>query len=468
MKHLLAIAAMICISIAAFSQNGKIGINTTTPQAMLHVKDSSVLFAGAAVVPAAYGNPPVSGAGVRMMWYPDKAAFRAGSINTGRVDWDKDSIGVHSFAVGFNTRAKGPYSMATGIDNIVTGTAAIAMGELNEATGTGSVAMGRNARAHHNFAIAMGNSSRASGFSSVAIGDFNIASGARSVALGDDNNAIGAGAVALGSGTRAEGEISLSSGWATTANGKYSTTLGYRTEANAFASLVIGRYNVEAGDPENWIDTDPLFVIGNGISTSSNEHNAFIVQKNAMTGINIAAPLAALHIKGLTPSSYNSHIRLETEGSSTDYASITYDGDLKFRTFGLVDDYEWRNSQSNVRMRLTDAGNLSIAGTLSQSSDARLKTGIAPISNAMSMLQRLNGYHYLWKDSARGTALQTGLLAQEVEAVMPELVTTDNEGMKAVNYNGLIPYLIEANKELLQRVESLEKEVKRLKKSNRK
>jgi hypothetical protein len=76
------LAFLLChLGILSFSQTGKVGINTTTPQAMLHVNDSSVVFTGAATLPTNPGNPPVSGVGARMMWYPDKAAFRVGGIS---------------------------------------------------------------------------------------------------------------------------------------------------------------------------------------------------------------------------------------------------------------------------------------------------------------------------------------------------------------------------------------------------
>jgi hypothetical protein len=54
--------------------------------------------------------------------------------------------------------------------------------------------------------------------------------------------------------------------------------------------------------------------------------------------------------------------------------------------------------------------------------------------------------NYHWKDKSYDASLQTGLLAQEVEKGMPELVKTDDEGMKSVNYMGLIPYMLEAMK----------------------
>src|SRR6476659_8226396 len=126
MRKTFLTTASIFILLHCLSQN--VGIGTTTPAARLHVKDSSVLFTGSNSLPAAAGNPPVSGAGVRLMWYPDKAAFRVGFV--GDKNWDKDSIGSLSFASGSNTKAKGQGSFA--------------MGEATTANGFASVSLGNN------------------------------------------------------------------------------------------------------------------------------------------------------------------------------------------------------------------------------------------------------------------------------------------------------------------------------------
>ena len=105
---------LFTLGIAPFAQaqNTGVGIGTTTPLARLHVADSAVLFSAAGDVPGTPGLPPISGQGRRMMWYPDKAAFRAGY--TSSTDWDYNNIGLYSFAAGYGAIAKGEGSAVLG------------------------------------------------------------------------------------------------------------------------------------------------------------------------------------------------------------------------------------------------------------------------------------------------------------------------------------------------------------------
>jgi len=81
---------------------------------------------------------------------------------------------------------------------------------------------------------------------------------------------------------------------------------------------------------------------------------------------------------------------------------------------------------------------------------------------ATEKIAQLRGVTWEWRDDAPDDAKQQpgmGVIAQEVEKVFPELVTTDEQGRKKVEYEGLIAPLIEAVKELDERVRSLETEI---------
>lgn len=428
------------------AQVGNVGINTNTPLALLHVKDSSVLFSGPFSLPSNPGDPPVSGPGIRLMWYSSKAAFRAGRVISDQ--WDKLKIGDNSFASGLSTEASGNSSFAMGETSKATGLASFAAGFTSTAEGSASFALGAGAKATGFVSFAAGNSTEASGQRSSAFGFLTTASGSSSTAFGANSHAAGAISFAFGSST---------------ATGGYSTSMGLLTRARAYASVVLGQYNdsIASSDPLVWDPIDPVFIIGNGTSNSVRK-NAITILKNAKTGINTSAPLAGLHIVAVD-NSFDQSIRLESTLGPTSFCNILYDGSLKFRTSEATATYQWRDNTNNTRMSLTSAGNLSIDGVLSQSSDRNLKTNIIPLQNSLAKISSLNGYQYNWRDPSRGKDLQAGVLAQEVEKQMPELVIQGAEGDKAVNYSGLIPYLIESVKELKQQNEELRKEIELLK-----
>jgi hypothetical protein len=86
------------------------------------------------------GAIPAEGAGTRMMWYPEKAAFRAGYVSG--TDWDDASIGEYSFATGYDVLAKGPASLATGYATEANGVLSTAFGYGCHASAASSMALG--------------------------------------------------------------------------------------------------------------------------------------------------------------------------------------------------------------------------------------------------------------------------------------------------------------------------------------
>lgn len=94
-------------------------------------------------------------------------------------------------------------------------------------------------------------------------------------------------------------------------------------------------------------------------------------------------------------------------------------------------------------------------------SDAALKTEISPVDNALGRLLTLHGVSFSWNSEAYPDLLlesgrDYGVLAQELAEVFPELVTTDDEtGLLRVDYEGLIPILIEALREQQQQIDEL-------------
>lgn len=105
-------------------------------------------------------------------------------------------------------------------------------------------------------------------------------------------------------------------------------------------------------------------------------------------------------------------------------------------------------------------GDGSYWGSWSSASDMRLKKNIEPLPNALEKIKQLKGVSFDWKESGKHSI---GLIAQDVEKVYPDLVSTDSKtGMKTVEYQNLVAPLIEAIKEQQKEIEALKAEIKAL------
>ena len=147
--------------------------------------------------------------------------------------------------------------------------------------------------------FAFGSKTTASGPGSVTFGSGTTASGAFSSAFGVDTTASGIWSTAFGLSTKAIQSSTAAFGVETLASGAYSAVFGEDTTAQPYASFVIGRLNEVSGDSDNWVDTDPLFVIGNGGDITT-PHNAVTVLKNGNVGIGTSNPTTLFHLKGDT------------------------------------------------------------------------------------------------------------------------------------------------------------------------
>ena len=125
-------------------------------------------------------------------------------------------------------------------------------------------------------------------------------------------------------------------------------------------------------------------------------------------------------------------------------------------------------NQSAHKLGLNNSSTLTWSSTFSAtgdviayaSSDERLKDNLVPIGNASEKVKQLTGYEFDWNDKQDVyEGHDIGVVAQEVEKVLPEVVTTRDNGYKAVKYEKLVALLIQSNKELIERVEVLEKQL---------
>lgn len=438
-------------------RNGNTGLGTTNPLARLHVLDSSVLFTASQILPVAAGPPPVSGGGTRLMWYPDKAAFRVGGVFG--PEWDKDSIGRYSFAGGYNSKASGASSFAIGFQPNASGPYAVAFGDNTRATGDNSTAFGFNTSA-------VGRYSTAFGISTYASGEYSTS---------------------FGLGTNASGLSALAAGLLSNASADYSTAIGESVVANSLNSISLGRHNdpILPSPTSSWVSTEPLLIIGNGTAPGPGRKNALVILKNGNTGIGTNSPLSTMHVSGgNSGSTPHPGSVLSVEGNVNTYINILTSANENGVLFGKPTNASmggiiynsihptdpnslYFRVNDNTRMAIYNNGNAWLWGTLAQNSDARLKRNTLPIESSLKGLMQINGYRFQWKNETLDSSTQIGVLAQEVVKVYPELVKENAAGDLTVNYSGLVPILINAIKEQQQKIDELENRLLKLEKQNR-
>ena len=92
-------------------------------------------------------------------------------------------------------------------------------------------------------------------------------------------------------------------------------------------------------------------------------------------------------------------------------------------------------------------------------SDENLKKNIKPIENALEKIEQIGGYNFEWKEDKNNihgfSGQDVGVIAQEIESILPEVVTTRDNGYKAVKYEKIVPLLIQCIKELKDEIRDL-------------
>lgn len=491
--------------------NGRVGINTVSPAATLHVADSTVVFTGPSAIPPVTTtvNLTVEGAGTRMMWFPALGAFRAGYVDD--YQWDKGTMGRLSFATGWNTRASGENSTAMGHATIAAGPHSTAIGNNAEAYGNSSVAIGSGTLSSGHSSISIGSNTFATGSGAIAMGTQADASGISSMALGYNTTASEQYAIAMGAGTVASGFVSTAFGAGSVASGYASFTAGDGTVAKANGSFSIGILNDNTDNPDPLIQLpgDRIFQIGNGDNISRG--NVITVLRNGKVGIGELNPskggLEVNKKEGATNAVFGGNTTgVAIESSFPGIGFNTYDDGFSRKAIatgyggyigvsatngGMLFSVTnasfpagsaitsnlglYINSNGNVGVgtsnpsqKLHVAGNICATGTIGACSDIRYKTNFSPVKNSLASVLSLHGIYYNWKvnefpDMEFSNNRQLGFSAQEVEKLFPEVVMTDSNGYRSVDYGRLTPVLVEAIKEQQQQIQKLEKEITEMK-----
>jgi len=119
---------------------------------------------------------------------------------------------------------------------------------------------------------------------------------------------------------------------------------------------------------------------------------------------------------------------------------------------GIVTAVTLSVTEDIATVRNINATGIVTASSFNSTSDKQLKTNIQTVDNALDIIDDLRGVSFDWKESGGSSY---GVVAQELEQVLPELVSDTNP--KTVNYNGIVGVLIESIKELKKEIEELKK-----------
>ena len=114
-----------------------------------------------------------------------------------------------------------------------------------------------------------------------------------------------------------------------------------------------------------------------------------------------------------------------------------------------------------IQTNTTITGILSVTDDITAfwSSDERLKDNITPIDDPLAKVLSISGNTFDWNEKSNKSGHDVGLIAQEIEKVLPEAVTTRDNGYLAVDYHKVVPLLVEAIKDLSDKVEALEQKL---------
>ena len=361
----------------------------------------------------------------------DNTANGSGSLYLNTTGFNNTANGVNSLfynTTGTSNTANGYYSLfanTTGFDSTALGSTALlhnTTGYYNTALGDSSLSAnttGINNTASGVWALASnttGSNNTASGYNSL----FNNTSATSTVAVGYQ---AGRGSdLYYNQGST---YIGYQAGYSAETGSDYNTFLG----SGAGIAVTTGSYNLILGTG-SW---------GTGITTGSN---------NILLGQGVNAELSPTGSNQLNIGNLIFGTGLGNNGTlATGNIGIGTSSPDVLLSVGSA------SASGNVAHFENSTGSCYINPTttsLSCSSDARLKTNVLPLDSAdgLAAVLKLNPVTYNWKTESATTSPHTGFIAQDVQPVLPDLVSQGPDGYYTLNYAGLTPYLVKAVQEI--------------------
>jgi|688.fasta_scaffold260133_1 hypothetical protein len=186
----------------------------------------------------------------------------------------------------------------------------------------------------------------------------------------------------------------------------------------------------------------------------------FALQTTGINNLNGLTNQIGVHNAFAVSNAFGAHLKF---GAST---SFGLKGDLGVKADAIIKKFEASPSWNASSPFGKYFGKLNVIGGLFKNgvpvetvSDIKVKTNIKPLENSLEKVLQLRGVEYDRKDLERH---EVGMIAQEVEKVIPELVQQDSEGFKILHYKNLTAVLVEAVKEQQEQINSLKQTVQEL------
>ena len=224
--------------------------------------------------------------------------------------------------------------------------------------------------------------------------------------------------------------------------GAVSTTIALRASENGsgvgIALDVTGQTNINTNSK--------AFNLTTPLVSSSSSNPLSVVTSIAQPLKIVSATSETAHLQWL------STLTNRTWSARVDANTVTQVSNwyLQFTTF--AGDTQYGGASTKTALTISGAGDITAYGNVTAYSDINIKKEIVPIKEAVSIVQALGGYRYL---NTLTNKYDYGVIAQEVEKVLPELIGTSGK-YKTVSYNGIIALLVESVKALNAKIEKLE------------
>lgn len=344
------------------------------------------------------------------------------------------------------------------------------------------------------------------------------------------------GKMIVGSGTGSVGNSTLDlyapttvTSWSTNDGPIFRTIAGTITDNFSAASSVIATRHANSFGIPTFASTNPitvtnasnLFIRGAPVAgtntTITNSHSLYVSAGNSYFGGNMSIGVTTVgyplnvYSFSATEGQIATHSNSSNNTSGVDFMHgagatirrgfVGYRGSSSSAPNGTNGIYLWAGSANPLmigsgdteRIRILSSGEVGIGTTtpstalvvngtitatnLALTSDKRKKTSIVHIEDGLDVINKLDPVSYYWaSNSAEGktdNTQQFGLIAQDVEKIIPEIVNTDKDGFKSINYVQIIAHIVDAIQDLFEkitgifeRLEALEKRIDALETEN--